>query len=1095
MKNARVFFVFVCILFFGPQTSTITAQTSELKFKHITTTDGLSQNTVSCILQDSKGFMWLGTQDGLNKYDGYSFTQYHYDPYDSTSILGINIYCIVEDKKGHIWVGTESGLNMFDPSRNIFTRYLHKEDDPTSLGGISFRALFIDQADNLWVGSTGSDLDLFDPHSKTFTHFHDTGNTTDRVSYNIRSIYEDAGNNLWIGTLSGHVSCFDREKETFNPYYYQNGKFTDHEIWGITADSNNNIWLSTYRSGLYVIRNSGTAKSKTEHFMHDPDDPFSLSSNDVLAVFEDSNGRLWVGTENGGLNEFDRNSGKFYRIPVDPYNEYSLNHSSIWAIFEDKTGNLWFGSYAGGINLLEKYRKDFGHFKHIPGKDNSLSNDLARAFCEDSEGHIWIGTDGGGLNMFDRETGNFIIYNKDNSNLGSDAVLSVFEDRKGQLWVGTWEGGMNLFDRQSGTFKQYTRENSKLSSNNIFSIIEDSKGQIWAATYFGGLSCFNSEEQSFRNFTPENSQISDDMMMMLIEDAYGMIWVCANSGLNLFDPDSETFTVYTHDSKDQSTLSKGFVICILEAADSTLWVGTTSGLNRFDRQTGAFESYYITDGLPSNSIKGIEQDDQGYLWISSNGGLSRFDPETGEFMNYNQSDGLQDAEYLQGSSYKASTGELYFGGVHGFNAFHPDNLINNPLVPSVVLTDFQIFNKPASIGDHGPLQSHISETEQITLSHRQTVFSFEFTALNYISSEKNQYAYMMEGFDADWIFAGTNHRASYTNLDPGEYTFRVKASNNDGVWNEEGSSVEVIITPPYWQRLGFKLIAISLGILLILLIYYIRVRQIIRGNKLLNEQVIERTKEIKEQNNKLEEQTEILKAQRDELDATISVRDKLFSIISHDLRSPFTTLKGFIELISLKYDSYTDKEIRDFIRIISESADNVYNLLDNLLNWSRSQRGKVKLDAQMTDMVQLIRKKIELLNHQAVTKNIQIETICATQELLIKVDPDLINVVIQNLLTNAIKFTREDGRIEVKCFIEDSHAQIYVQDNGIGMSEEDAGKLFRSDTHFSSIGTANEKGIGLGMLICKDFVEIHGGKIWVESELDKGSTFFVKLPL
>jgi len=1102
VKNLLTYCVLVFLIKIIAYPQILSAQYPDLKFEHITTVDGLSQNTVSCILQDSKGFMWFGTQDGLNKYDGYSFTNYHYNPHDTTSILGIFIFSIIEDSAGNLWIGTESGINMFDRSNNNFVRYEHDANDPSSLSGSEVRAVFEDSEGNLWVGSKGGNLDRFDRDSKKFVHFQHDANDSGSLSKDICAIYEDSNNHLWVGSLNGNFSLFDRENELFIPIYYKNEKLSDHEIWNITGDSKDNIWISTYRSGLYAMRFSGDGEPEIVHYLNDINDAGSISSNDIFTVFEDSNGRLWIGTENGGLNLFDSDKGKFIRYRSDPFDENSLNNNSIWSICEDLTGNLWFGTHAGGINLLTKYGKSFGHYKHLPGKGNSLSHNSVTSFCEDSRGNFWIGTDGGGLNLFDRGNGTFLHYTTKNSNLGSDAVLSIFEDSRGNLWVGTWEGGLNLFDRNSRDFIRYTKENSKLCSNIIFSILEDKRGVLWVGSFYGGLSYFDRNTHSFINYTPDNSQISDDQIRMILEDSYGNLWVCGATGLNLFDPESETFTVYTHDENNVKSLSKGYVLSILEASDSTLWVGTSGGFNKFDRQQNLFTSYCLSEGLPSNAIKGIQEDKQGFLWLSTNRGLSRLNPETDLFINYDHSDGLQDDEFYQCSSYKSRNGEIYFGGVNGFNVFLPENIQSNPFIPPVVITDFQIFNKPVTIGENSPLKTDISEAEQITLTYKQTVFSFGFTALNYISSDKNQYAYQLEGFDPEWNFIGTNHGASYTNLDPGEYTFRVKASNNDGVWNEEGTSVKIVITPPFWKTLVFKILAAIFVAILILLIYYIRFRQIINRNKHLNELVIERTKEINEKNTILQEQTEELKSQRDELksqrdelDVTNSVKDKLFSIISHDLRSPFNTLKGFIELIKLKYDGYSDQEIKEMIDIISDSADNVYNLLDNLLSWSRSQRGTLKLHPQMTNLVDLINNKIELLNFQAVNKKILIEFGCGTEGILLEVDPDLMNVVIQNLLTNAIKFTPTGGKIEVNCKIENNHIMAYVRDNGIGISEEDAEKLFNPNVHFSTSGTENEKGIGLGMLICKDFIEIHHGEIWVESELGKGSTFFIKIPL
>ncbi len=1095
MKSILTFCVLWILITTITYPQNISAQKTDLKFEHITTVDGLSQSTVSCILQDSKGFMWFGTQDGLNKYDGYSFTHYQYDPGDSTSMLGNFIHTIIEDVKGNLWIGTESGLNMFDQSNNNFVRYKHDVNDPSSLSGTEVRSIFEDSEGRLWVGSTGGDLARLDRNTGKFVHFRHDEADPERLSEDISSIYEDSRKNLWVGSFNGNLSLFDREKESFIPVYYHSEKLSNNRIWNITGDREGIIWISTYRNGLYSMRFSDDGNPELVHYVKDFNDAGSISSNSIITVSEDSNGRLWIGTENGGLIIFDRENAKFITLRSDPFDEMSLSSNSIWTIYEDRTGNLWIGTYTGGINLITKYGKSFGHYKHIPGKEYSLSHNSVTSFSEDSRGKIWIGTDGGGINLFDRKTGTFLNYNSKNSHLGSDAVLSSFEDSRGNLWVGTWGGGLNLFDRKSSTFRGYTTENSSLCSNQIFSIIEDRRGVLWTGSFFGGLSYFDRESNSFINYTPENSQISDNQIRMILEDSYGVLWVCGNSGVNTFDPETETFTIYSHDDNIANSLSKGYVLSILEAADSTLWIGTTGGLNKFDRQQETFTAYHIKDGLPSEVVKGIQEDDQGNIWLSTNGGLSRLNPKTGIVKNYDHSDGLQDDEYYQCSSYKSHNGELFFGGVNGFNFFKPEDIKPNPYVPPVLITDFQIFNKPVGIGENSPLQTHISEAERITLSYKQNVFSFEFTALNYISSEKNQYAYKLDGFNPEWIFSGTNHGASYTNLDPGEYTFRVKASNNDGLWNEEGASVKIVITPPFWKTLGFKIVAILFMVFTILLIYYIRFRQIINRNKYLNEQVLERTKEINEKNAILLDQTEEMKSQRDELDATNSVKDKLFSILSHDLRSPFSTMKGFIELIKLKFDDYSDKEVKDMIEIINDSADNMFYLLDNLLSWSRSQRGILSVHPKMTNLVDLINNKIELLNYQAINKNIQLDFGCGTEGILMELDSDLMNMVIQNLLTNAIKFTPMGGEIEVNCTIEDKHLIIYVRDNGIGISEEDTEKLFNANVHFSTSGTKNEKGTGLGMIICKDFVELHHGEIWVESELGKGSTFFIKLPL
>jgi len=1095
------------------------AQSKNLQFEHLTTKDGLSQSTISCILQDSKGFMWFGTQDGLNKYDGYTFTIYQDNPGNpANSIIGSSVFKIIEDNYGNLWIGTDGGLTQYKQADNIFIHYQHDENDPNSLGGNEVHAIQEDSRGNLWIGTKGGGLSLFDRDSEKFIQYqHDENDPNSLSSNDVYSVFEDSKNNLWIGSAHGDLDLFDRENNIFHHYYYKNKKISNNEIWNITGDRDGNLWICTYRSGLYKMSFTNKGESEFSHYTHDANDVNSISGNCIFTVFEDSNGQLWVGTENEGLNLFDRENDKFIRFRQDAFDDNSLNNNSIWSIYEDKTGNLWFGTHAGGINLLPRYGGYFRHYKHNPGDRNSLSHNSVTSFYEDSGHNFWIGTDGGGLNLFNRENKTFMHYNRQNSNLGSNAVLSIFENSRGNLWVGTWEGGLNLFDRENGSFIKYTKENSNLNSNTIFSIIEDIRGVLWVGSFSGGISYFDENNDDFINYTPENSNLSDDQIRVITEDLYGNLWICGSLGLNLFNPVTETFILYKHDENNDKSLSKGYILSILEASDSTLWIGTAGGgLNKFDREMQSFTHYYVKDGLPNNTIKGIREDDKGNLWLSTNRGLSKFNPETEIFKNYDISDGLQDNEFYQCSHYKSHDGEMFFGGVNGFNAFYPKDLIDNPVIPPIIMTDFQIFNKPVKIGKDSPLQTHISETEEIKLSYKYDVVSFEFTALNFISSNKNQYAYKLDGFNPDWNYVGTRHNATYTNLDPGEYTFRVKGSNNDGLWNEEGTSIEIIITPPFWQTWWFKSITISLVVFIVLLIFYLKISQIRRRNIVLEGLVKERTKEINEKNTILvgqaeelnntntmleerqqliEKQTDELIAQRDELYESNSVQDKLYSIIAHDLRSPFNALKGFTELIQTNYDSYDEEERKEMIGIISKSAERVYNLLNNLLNWTRSQRGKIQFNPTMTNIIKLINENIALVTDQAVNKNIEFKFESASEEVNLKIDPAIINVVIQNLLTNAIKFTNTNGIIKLNCNIKNNNVIVSIKDNGVGISEDNIKILFKRDIHFTNKGTNNETGTGLGLLLCKDFIEKHQGKIWLESEENKGTTFFISIPV
>lgn len=1093
------------------------AQTRNLKFEHLTTKDGLSQSSITCIIQDRKGFIWFGTQDGLNKYDGYNFTIYRHDPLDTSTISGNSVTAILEDRNGNLWIGSEGGLDLFKISENIFIHYKHEESDNNSLSNNNVISIIEDYDGNLWIGTNSGGLNHFEKNTESFTHYkHDEGNLKSISSNDVYTVFEDSKKNLWVGSWHGDLDLYDREQQTFQHYFFRNKKLSSNIIRDILEDRDGNLWVCTYGDGLYKMVHSYNDKYEFDHYHHDVKNINSLSGDAVYTILEDSQDRLWIGTENEGLNIFLKEDNRFIQYKPDVFDENSISHNSIWSLFEDRTGNIWIGTFAGGINMVPRYGGYFNHYKNNPGVKKSLSNNAVTSFYEDSKHNFWVGTDGGGLNLFNREKGTFIYYDSRNSNLSSNAVLSVFEDSKGKLWVGTWGGGLNLFDPQTSSFTSYTKENTNLSSDNIFSIFEDKRGVLWVGAFWGGICCFDKERNTFINYTPDNSDLSDNRIRVITGDSYGMLWVGGDLGLNMFNPETGKFIIYKHEENDVYSLSEGWVLSILEANDSTLWIGTSGGLNKFDRGKQSFIHYQVKDGLPNNTIKGIREDEKGNLWLSTNKGLSKFNPETGRFKNYDVSDGLQDNEFYQCSHYKSRQGEIFFGGVNGFNSFNPLDIIDNPYIPPVIITDFLIFNKPVSVGKDSPLQTHISEAKSIKMSYWHTVFSLEFTALNYISSRKNKYAYKLNGFDQDWNYIGTKHTANYTNLDPGEYTFKVKGSNNDGIWNEEGTSIRIIITPPFWGTLWFKSGIIVFAVFLISLIFYLKVSQIRRRNLTLERLVKERTKEIDEKNkiliqqaeylnqsNKIlderrqliEEQADELKVQRDLLSEVNSVKDKLFSIIAHDLKNPFNTLKGFIELIHTRYDDYTEQERKNMISIIDNSADLVYNLLNNLLNWSRSQRGVIHFVPEIVNIIDLVNENIELFEKQAENKNIKIESKTSVKDISLMIDKEMINIVIRNLLANAIKYTRVNGKIELNFTRENNNVIILVKDNGIGISMENKEKLFRNDVHFSIPGTKNETGTGIGLILCKELIEKHQGKIWIESELDQGTTIFVSLPV
>ena len=737
------------------------------EFEQVTVNDGLSQSCIFDIIQDSQGFMWFGTQDGLNKYDGYHFTTYKYNELDEYSLSDNWITSIYEDKSGIIWVGTDAaGLNQFNRETEKFTRYTHNINNPDSLGANRVLSIYEDKSSRLWIGTDSGGLNQFNRETGQFTHYtHDPNDPNSLSNDTVLSIYEDKLGRFWIGTDGGGFNQFNRET----------GQFT--------------------------------------HYTHDPNDPNSLSNDTVDLIVEDRLSNLWLGTSSwyknvygSALEKFDPASGQFSHYVHEINNPKSLSETVIGSIWKDNSEILWIGTGFSGLNKLDTKDQRFTTYKHNPNNSNSLSDNHISAIYEDSNDNLWIGTFNGGLNKFDRQTKKFIHYTHDPNNansLSSDAVWSVYEDHLGTIWIGTFGNGLDKFDPITGQFTHYTHDPNNLNSlsdNTIASIYEDHLGTLWIGTFSGGLNKFNRETEQFTHYkydTDDPTSLSDNLIWSIYEDQSGTLWIggYGQGGLNKFNRETDNFTRYKHNTNQQNSLSYDRIDAIYEYPAGTLWIGTFGGgLDKFDIATETFTHYSQKEGLPNNSVVGILSDDEGNLWLSTGKGLSKFNPKTETFRNYDVSDGLQGNEFDGVKAYlKSKTGEMFFGGLNGFNAFYPEQVKDNPHIPPIVITDFKKFNESVK------LDRAISATKEIKLSYKDDFFSFEFAALDYTNPQKNKYAYKLEGFDKDWIYSGNRRYASYTNLDGGTYIFRVKGSNNDGVWNEEGTAIKIIITPPPWK--------------------------------------------------------------------------------------------------------------------------------------------------------------------------------------------------------------------------------------------------------------------------------------------------------
>jgi ligand-binding sensor domain-containing protein/signal transduction histidine kinase len=843
IQRALIALVLTSVLFATKLTYPVYAQMDTLRFETISTEQGLSQSTVHAILQDKQGFMWFGTEGGLNKYDGYQFTVFKHDPDDSRSLIDNVIESVYEDRDGILWIGTNVGLDRFDPKTDIFLHYPQDLDGSPDLSGRLISVIFQDQSGILWVGTDDGGLAALDLATGTFTPYQHSAADPQSLSDDaINAIYEDQYGELWIGRNAG-LDRFDKTTGKFIPSFRQNTLgspvIKDNAVLAIYEDSHEALWFGT-KNGLFQWNRAG---DQLIEYRHDPIDPSTLSDDSVTCILEDSRGVLWIGTRQG-LDQFDKTQHRFTHYNHTPNDPYSLASDSIRSIYEDRSGVLWIGT-SGGLDKYAPATQKFSLYQNHPGLPNSLSDNNIWSIYEDQAGILWIGTFSAGLNRLDRQTGTATVFQNNPANptsISNNEIRAIAEDQLGNLWIGMERGGLDRFDPETGTFIHYKHDEAdpgSLSQDDVFSIYEDRAGRLWIGTQRGGLNLFNLDTKTFSHYLHDGNDpasLSDNDVRAIYEDSTGVLWIGTFGGIDLLDDQTNHFTVYRHDPNTPQSLSNDMVNSIIEDQNGTIWIGTFGGgLNRFDRNTRSFTHYTSKDGLPDDTIYQILADANGNLWLGTNKGLSKFNPNTLTFRNYDISDGLQGDQFNPGAFFESKNGEMFFGGTQGLNAFYPEQVIDNSVQPPVVITAFQKFNQT--------IQTDLVSNEMINLSYKDSFISFEFAALDFSAPEKNLYAYQLEGVDKDWVYAGTRRYASYTNLHGGDYIFRVKASNNDGVWNSEGTALLIHITPPFWQTWWF------IGIVGLMVVvggfggYKYRVKNIEDRNRELEQQVQERTRE------------------------------------------------------------------------------------------------------------------------------------------------------------------------------------------------------------------------------------------------------------
>ncbi len=1052
-------------------------------FEQYAREQGLGNLSILQVLQDRQGYIWAATQDGLYRFDGYQFKAFRHRPGDDSSLANNYVQTLYQDSQDTLWVGTHGGvLHRFDPTLAAFKRLPFDQNHPNTTASNSYiMSITEDQDRHLWIGTFGAGIHRFDVNKQSFTesYRHQADDQHSLSGDNVYAVLIDKQGSLWVGTRDSGLNRFDQQSGKFTRYQHDpdnpNG-LSHNKIYTLLEDAKGRLWVGTRGGGLNRFN---AANESFVHYRHDANNADTLSSDQIWSTFEDQTGLIWVGTQAGDLNRFDPGSNRFERYQHNLQSKTSLANNGILSITQDQTGLIWLGTYGGGLSKFDPASERFGLVRHNSVDDNSLSEGVVRGIFRDSLGIFWIGTNSG-LNSYNPITEQYKYYQHDANHpdsLSQGTVWAILEDSAGNLWFGTDPGGLSRFNRHNERFTHYKNQPNdqhSLSDDRVFTIHEDSTGNLWVGTT-NGLNRFNPQANNFTRYLHQPTSatsISHDYIFVLYTAQDGTLWIGTNGGgLNQYDRQSDSFIRYTNDPNNINSLSHNRVNTIYQDAQGIFWIGTHGGLNQFDLKKNHFIRYQENEGLSNGIVRAVLGDKNGLLWLGLADGISLFDPASAAIINHI---GAQAGctGVAHGSSFKTTAGQLFFGGNGGYCHFYPQGIIQPSVPPAVVLSDFRLLNKSVPVNDRhnttSPLTRVINQTDALTLTHEDNILSFEFAALHYVNPSRNQFQYKLEGFQNEWIAtAADNRRATFTNLPAGDYTFKVKASNNEGVWNEQARAIKLTIKPAPWRTWwAYTLYVLSTGLILGLLIlqHYQKQRALVLA--MTNAEKASQAKSI------------------------------FVANISHEIRTPLNAVLGYAQM--LERDTGLTELQRSRVSIIDRSGNHLLGLINDILDISKIEANAMELRLEDFELVDLLSGIAVMFDGRCEEKRLSFEFVnrCHVKNkrsIPVQGDQGKLRQIVINLLGNAVKFT-ESGSVTLSLSMPTpDHYLFEVSDTGIGIDLEHRQEIFKA--FGQTVKGASAGGTGLGLAIAYKQVSLMGSELQFESTPGLGSRFFFSIAL